>query len=325
MSKPFVVHSNKPEDLRFVEIIGGELGYPIEVCKSANHLADLILQTSPLAIFSESSPETEYRTLETVIQDKIGLFSEQIQSNRFHFFGDDGLDKFSHLLASPLIGNFIVRRNEMLEVAAKRYSRIVKAFMRDDLPFGLANFFTEGTKVQTVKLTHSSQKQDAVEAVRNFAIAAKFSTRASSFISNAVDEYIMNAIYDAPTDTLGRQTFVRVSRNTPIALDKRQEVSMSIAYDREILGVSVLDQYGSLDKSRLITQMLKNYKNESYKISSSREGAGIGLATVFKSSAGMVFLVEGNTRTEAIIFFAKTDNFKDFRSQFRFLTTYFQF
>jgi len=48
-----------------------------------------------------------------------------------------------------------------------------------------------------------SATKEAVEAIRNYLLAAKFQTRMASVIANAVDELLMNAIFDAVPELIG--------------------------------------------------------------------------------------------------------------------------
>ena len=53
----------------------------------------------------------------------------------------------------------------------------------------------------------SIQKQEAAEAVRQYLIQAKIPGRIANSVANAVDELLMNAIFDAPTDAFGKTIY----------------------------------------------------------------------------------------------------------------------
>ena len=69
----------------------------------------------------------------------------------------------------------------------------------------------------------------------------------------------------------------------------------------------------------------KVYTDEEYKVRSSVAGAGIGLATVFRSGGSFFFVSEAGVKTEVTVFFRRTDNFRKFKDQFRFISTQFYF
>ena len=53
--------------------------------------------------------------------------------------------------------------------------------------------------------------------------------------------------------------------------------------------------------------------------------SGIGLATVFRSGGSFFFVSESRNRTEVTVFFRKLDSFRDFKDQFKFISTQFYF
>jgi hypothetical protein len=102
-------------------------------------------------------------------------------------------------------------------------------------------------------------------------------------------------------------------------------VEIQVGFDGKYAGVTAVDHFGSLDKSKLLSHMSKIYTEEEYKVKTSVAGAGIGLATVFRTGGSFFFCSESRTRTEVTVFFKRTDNFREFRDQFRFLSTQFYF
>ena len=147
----------------------------------------------------------------------------------------------------------------------------------------------------------------------------------ATVIANAVDELVMNAMFDAPVDELGKQVYVNTPRNTHFELKEKGRVEMYVGYDSEYVAVMATDYFGSLDKNRLFAHMSKRYVEEAYKVRTTVAGAGIGLATVFRSGGSFFFSSESRTRTEVTVFFRRTNNFREFKDQFRFISTQFYF
>ena len=69
--------------------------------------------------------------------------------------------------------------------------------------------------------------------------------------------------------------------------------------------ITAVDQFGSLDKVKLLSHISKIYTDEEYKVKTSVAGAGIGLATVFRSGGSFFFVSESRVRTEVTVFFQK--------------------
>jgi hypothetical protein len=210
------------------------------------------------------------------------------------------------------------------KIAGQHYGRIVRATL-SGRAFGLPKLLKDGAKTQIVKLQITSQKQDAVEAIKNYLLAVKFQSRMATTIANSVDEILMNAMFDAPTDDVGRPLYSLTARTTVIKLEGKSAVEMHVGFDGEYVAISAVDLYGSLDKAKLLSHISKIYTEEEYKVRTSVAGAGIGLATVFRTGGSFFFSSESRTKTEVTVFFRRTENFREFRDQFRFLSTQFYF
>lgn len=275
-------------------------------------------------IFVDGSTEQCYREFETVVRDSLGLFSDRINANVIHWISTLDLQQVSYLFQSPIFGNYINRSYGNTDEAGTRYGFILRAALKDRA-FGLENLLPDGTKIQTIKFESSRQKQEAVEAVKNFLIAAKFKSRMATVIANAVDELVMNAMFDAPVDQLGKQIYASTPRDTELKLEGRAAVEMRVGFDRHYVAISAVDSFGSLDKLKLFNHISKRYVEEEYKVRTSTAGAGIGLATVFRSGGSFFFTSEKSVRTEVTVFFKRTDNFREFKDQFRFISTQFYF
>lgn len=318
--------SNRPEDLAFATSAAASGGLTVQKIadpeKAGVYIADAS-ENIPVIMVDASNAE-QYQKFEEAIQEKVGLFSDKINANAIHFITSEQLEKTPYLIHSQLFGHLILRNYQSPEKAGEHYSRIIKA-VQVDRAFGLKQLMKEGTKIQKVTLVSTTQKQSAVEAVRNFLVAAKFQQRTATVVANAVDEILMNAMFDAPVDEVGRTLFASTARSTALKLEGRHKVEMEVGYDDSYIGVTAIDYFGSLDKVKLLTHIAKIYTDEEYQVRTSVAGAGIGLATVFRSGGSFFFVSESQTRTEVTVFYKRTDSYREFKDQFRFLSTQFYF
>jgi len=315
--------SAKPEDRTFVETIAAATGLGLKIVATAEDGAEFISTQPVFAVFADTSTELQYQQLESAIQASIGLFSDKINANAFHFISSEELQRVHYLIKSQLFGHFIIRPKDPVE-AGRHYARIVKS-TQANRAFGLQNLLSDKAKVQIIKFQISTQKQNAVEAVKNYLLQAKFQSRMATVVANAVDELLMNAMFDAPVDDLGRPTLASTSRATAIKLDDKHTVELQIGYDGEFVGAMATDLFGSLDKNKLLSHISKIYTEEEYKVKTAVAGAGIGLATVFRSGGSFFFVSEVQVRTEVTVFFKRADSFREFKDQFRFISTQFYF
>lgn len=324
MGKTLLLFSSHPADKVFATSAAAEAGLSVLFVTDPDAAVALIDQEEPLAVLVDASSRAQYQAFEGALQESLGLFSEKVNPGSIHFISSQALEEVDYLIQSPIFGNYIVRDTLDPGFNGIRYGRVIRAALGNKA-FGLEQSLKKDTKIQKIAITRSTQKQDAVNAVRAFVLSAKFPTRTASIIANAVDELLMNAIFDAPVDETGRQQYATVSRSTDMPLEGKAQVELQVGFDGQVLGITAVDQFGSLDKQRLLSHISKIYVNEEYKVKTSVAGAGIGLATVFRSGGSFLFVSEAHVRTEVSVFFQRFDNYKQFKEQFHFLSTQFYF
>lgn len=319
-----LIISSKPEDVAFAEAVAEVTKLDLLKAATPAEGAEIIDKASPKVIFADVSSLEEYQAFETAVADKIGLFSEKLDANFIHFLTSEALEKTPYLISSPLFGHFVLKNFGDPKEDGRHYGRIIAATL-GTRAFGLDTLLRTGAKIQTVKLQSSSQKQGAVEAIRNYLLAAKFQPRMAAVIANAVDEILMNSMFDAPVDDLGRAIYAATARSAVLKLEGKHAVEVQIGFDGKYAAITAVDFFGSLDKSKLLAHISKIYVEEEYKVKHSVAGAGIGLATVFRTGGSFFFASESRVKTEVTVMFRRTDSFKEFRDQFRFISTQFYF
>ncbi len=324
MAGTLVILSPHDQDLNFCGEVASCSGLSLQRVHSDAELVQFLKKGEKSVLFLDLGGQEKLSHLEQVIQSEVGLFSELVNGNQFHFVSDADFEECPWLAESPLMGSFILRNYNDITVAGEQYGRLIASNLRER-GFGLSAVLGPSAKVQRVRLARSTQKQEAVEAVRGYVVSAGFNSRMATVVANAVDEALMNAIFDAPVDQVGKQEKALVPRTTDFALEGKNQVEMEIGFDGRVLGVSAIDQFGSIDKTRLLRHMSKVYVNDTYKVKTTSAGAGLGLSSSFQSGASFSFLCETGVRTEAMLFFSIAENYRKFREQFRFLSTQFYF
>ncbi len=324
MSKSILLISRNPQDIAFAKGVAETASIGLITVPSLQEAMGAIAENPGAFIFLDASSGEHYRLFEQAIQEKFGLFSEKADANLIHCITERSLENCPELIQGQLCGHYIQRNFQDAESDGRYYGRVIRASLTGRA-FGMQTLFGTDVKTQTVKLQRSTQKQDAVEAVKNYLIAAKFQTRMATVIANAVDEILMNAIYDAPVDHLGKPLYPAVPRSTLLELEGKGSVEMHIAFDQDVVAISAIDLYGSLEKSRLLQHLAKAYSDKAYQVKTAVAGAGIGLATVFRLGGSFLFAAEKSSRTEVTVFFRKASNYREFKDQFHFISTQFYF
>lgn len=323
--KTIILVSNRPDDLIFAKKIAEICEHTLAQTTRLSEVASLIKERDVSAVFFDVTNQEGFQTFESTIHEEVGLFSDRLNSNRFHYISDQDFEAHKFLIESPLFGNFLYRKFSGAEKAARagiRYAFVVMA-TNEERAFGIRKFFHPKSQVQTIEMKRSTQKQQVVEALRSYLIKAKYPTRMANTIANAVDELIMNSIFAAPTDALGRRTYEQTPRDADISLEGDASIEVSIAFDGVQVGICATDRYGSIDKEKVLRHLATVYKDDQYKMKMSVAGAGIGLATTFRNGGSLIFICEKNARSEVCVLFERFENVREFKDQFRFIVNQF--
>lgn len=322
MAKTLLLVSQRGDDEAFLSEVARSAELDLKICATADEAVDFVSENDCRAVFVDITEIEQLRDFETQVQEKLGLFSDRIDTNSIHFMSDRDMSANRDAILSPLFGNFFQRPSSEIEDVAQTYGRYVGASERKNT-HDLKNFLGPKVVLQKVVLTNSGQKQQAVEAVRQYLIAAKVKPRIANLIANAVDELLMNALFDAPCDEFGRQLFDATDRSTKRELNDRERVTMTLGFDGHNVGISVADQFGSVDRNRLLQHVTESYKKKNYAIRHGQAGAGLGIATVFSSGGSLIYHCESNVKTEATLLYRAFSSFRAFKHQFKFFSAKF--
>lgn len=321
MSKYVLLVSERADDFEFVSEVAKGSG--MQFHRESNPEAAVMFAAENVcgAIFVDVTDIEQLRQFEEQVQHHLGLFSERADPNLIHFMSDEDLRENRNIVLSPLFGNFFQRPLFQIEEFAKSYGRVVSAGSEKST-HELKNFL-EGGGVQKVRITNTGQKQEAVEAVRQYLIRAKIRPRIANLIANAVDELLMNALFDAPSDEFGKPLYSATARSQNRELKEKEKVTMSLGFDGFNVGVSVTDQFGSIDRARLLNHITESYRKKHYNIRVGQAGAGLGIATIFSFGGSLIYHCESNSKTEATILYRVFPTFREFKSQFKFFSAKF--
>lgn len=317
-----ILISSRDEDQKFAGEVAVGAGLSLKACSSPKEGVRLIEEEAPQLVFVDASGEKEYLSFEQAVHETIGLFSDKLNPNHLHFIYSGNLSRSQYLVKSPLFGNAFDRSYGDFKYPGALFAKLVKAQIKNDV-FGLQSILGKEAKIQSIRFQRTGQKQDAVDAVRSLAAQLKFQGRAASTIANAVDEVIMNAMFDAPVDATGKRLYSATLRSTDMPLPVDKGVVLQVGYDGVYFAIAVSDQYGSIDKTTLMDHLSRSYADEDYKVKHATASAGLGLATLFSSGGSLHVACESGARSEVTLFYRRTESYREFKNQFQFLSTQF--
>lgn len=114
-------------------------------------------------------------------------------------------------------------------------------------------------------------------------------------IGAVCEELLMNALYDAPVDELGRPIFAEVDPHDRKETRSPRPVSIRYAATDQMFAVAVRDRFGRLAKNTILAYIDKCI-NSPNQIDRKTYGAGLGLYLVANAAASYVVNVAYGSR-----------------------------
>ncbi len=128
------------------------------------------------------------------------------------------------------------------------------------------------------------------------------------------NELLTNAVYNAPKDDTGQFKYKETDRKVKIDLLPSEFSKVSLLDHPEYVALSVLDQFGGLDRSEVVRH-LEKCVNDTQFIDDKKGGSGAGIYLVFYSSSQYVINRSVGKKLEIICIMEKTRRYKKYRER----------
>jgi hypothetical protein len=227
---------------------------------------------------------------------------------------------YPHLYKVPVYGHYLHRR--FAGAATELYARIARAALETDPPFGLARYLPEGAQVREIVLSRSGHKTAAIEAIQSSLTKQGLKGRLAASVAQAADELILNAIFDAPSE--GRErTRHKELRDADFELAENARITVEFGQAEGYMAVGVGDRFGTLTRRTVLDSLRKHLEKEGGDATKVKVGeSGLGLHGIVRSGLSLIYVNKGRVGTQMILVFPKVENFRDFRTGFRFLSLF---
>jgi hypothetical protein len=319
VDRKIILISKKAEDQEFARQVAETSEIPLSVFGTPAEAVAAAKSSTRNILFADISSDEQFNEFTHELQQLIGTGANQISPNLVHFISSESLEKMKVLAHSNVFGHFILRRYGNPKESGAYYGRILQNLCNNQA-FGLENLLSSKGSVHIMKISHSMEKKKVLESISNYLLKeTSFRDRMADVMITAVDELLMNAIYDAPADDKGNQQMRNLARNTPLPLDGKSSVELQMGFDGEYVAFTVIDRFGTLNKAKLLKHLSASHEAD-HLVDQIVLNAGIGLATTFRTGGSLVFVSEPGVRTEVTTFFKQTASYKEFRNQFRFIS-----
>lgn len=146
-------------------------------------------------------------------------------------------------------------------------------------------------------LTKTKQKNELKNKVTEFIKSVPALGLLSDAINVILDEFYMNAFYDAPTDEKQTHIYANLPRTEQIELKDNQAIDFFISYNKDEVVIGCHDPFGSFDEQKFLKNFYSNYANEQSVVNMGSGGAGIGCRMIFEYSSSVYFTSIKNKET----------------------------
>jgi hypothetical protein len=166
--------------------------------------------------------------------------------------------------------------------------------------FGIDKYLSIDAEIKNLKIMRSQDReqlcQTVIEDFRSLGIRSSILDRCQV----AIEEMLMNSIYDAPTDSAGRSIYNHMTRKQEIELKEVEYSDLNYGCDGLFAAASVRDPFGALKKETILDYLHTNYQGTLDNKREGKGGAGRGLHQIIESSDLTVFNIQKSKTTEVI-------------------------
>jgi CRP-like cAMP-binding protein len=215
-----------------------------------------------------------------------------------------------------VVPNIVSRSTEDRVFSIKNISTTVAKLAAQNI-FGIEKYLSWSVDVQTRPIKTSSDRSTLAAQVDAHFNSLGVRKTVRDRVLTVLEEMLMNAIYDAPTDDMGKSLYNHLPRTVSIELAPKQEGRLSFATDGVVLGVSVRDPFGSLQGETILNYLETCYGGAAGSLNAEKGGAGRGLHQIVENSDLVVFNLYPRSSTEVIALFnvdpkERTESFPSF-------------
>lgn len=178
--------------------------------------------------------------------------------------------------------------------------------------FGIEKYFAWSAREHRASLQSSDERDTLYEALNAFTARLCVHGRLRALALTVLDEFVSNALYNAPVDASGVKRFGDLHRTTPVMLGEEERVEVRFCADGRRLGLSVVDPFGSLKMESLRGTLVRGLRRGAQRWDRDTGGAGLGFFCAFESLSHLVVNVDPGRRTELIGILTLRDTYREF-------------
>ncbi|OGQ84191.1 MAG: hypothetical protein A2289_10705 [Deltaproteobacteria bacterium RIFOXYA12_FULL_58_15] len=230
-------------------------------------------------------------------------------------------ESFLDLLDNQVLTNLIAKTDDL---SGNELVVTVQKIIKNDV-FGLEKYLTWGAEIIENTITNSCEdKETQLNALEHYLDRIGCNRRLINRARSVADEFIMNAVYNAPADANGNPKYASISRAEKISLEPNEHVLFRYACDGRSFVMSVRDNFGRMERATVLAYLRKCFSKGIDQIDTKDGGAGLGLYYIFESLNQFIINLSPEYRTEMIGVMDISGSFRDFAERPKSLNIFLQ-
>jgi hypothetical protein len=252
-----------------------------------------------------------YDTLAPEEQEALSSVATRGHRPRLLLLSERGADRqFAPLLGSHALTNVLVMDEES-GVDVWDLLVTLHKIRRGEI-FGLEKYFAWGVETNQLRVSSSTEKGAVLDIIAGYAAGLGIAPRLRASIRTVADEFLSNAIYNAPVDGKGTPRFRRTPRTETVYLEPGEEVEVRYCCDGRRFGISTVDPFGSLAPEQIQDYLARAFQGIGDGVSADSAGAGLGFFQILDSLSHFIVNLEPGRRTEMVGLLDVSGGYRDF-------------
>lgn len=151
-----------------------------------------------------------------------------------------------------------------------------------------------------IRLTHANRRSERIDRMSEFFAAHNVGPRSIQVLSDAAEELLTNAFYDAPA---AAKVFKKpVPRTQDVRLPDDSACDLAYGVRDDLAVVRVRDPFGSFQRGRLVEVLERCAQTDmSVQVDESMGGAGLGMWRLFSTASFVAISVMKDRHTEILV------------------------
>jgi hypothetical protein len=252
-----------------------------------------------------------YDTLTPSERQEMVRLSRRAASPVLLLFENCKAEDFVDLFGARFLTNMLVVNSQGVDVSDLLVT--VQKIRSGDI-FGLEKYFVWGVEPRSLRVTSSDERGAVLDEIAEYATERGVGSRLRVAIRTVADEFLSNAIYNAPVGPDGAYRYAVWPRTAAVRLEAHEAAVVRYCCDGRRFGISIADPFGSLSPGHLQDHLARVFRRGEDQVNQSGGGAGVGLYQVFESLSHFVINIEPGVRTEMIGLIDVSGSYRTFAS-----------